>query len=105
MSLDQTLGETLGAFRTRRIEPGWERLDRPERAGFDALWDGLRELGVTSLGLPESRSGVDLDPASRFTIGSRLGAAVPSLAFALIAHATALALLDEATEGDWPGPL
>jgi len=105
MSLDQTLGTTLGAFRTRRIEPEWERLDRPEGARFAVLWDGLRELGITHLGLPESRSGVDLDPASRFAIVSRLGAAVPSLAFALIAHATALALLDEATEGDWPGPL
>ena len=105
MSLDQTLGTTLGAFRTRRIEPEWERLDRPEGARFAVLWDGLRELGVTGLGLPESRSGVELDPASRFAIVSRLGAAVPSLAFALIAHATALALLDEATEGSWPGPL
>ncbi len=105
MSLDQTLGTTLGAFRTRRIEPEWERLDRPEGVRFAILWDGLRELGVTSLGLSESRSGVDLDPASRFAIVSRLGAAVPSLAFALIAHATALALLDEATDGGWPGPL
>jgi alkylation response protein AidB-like acyl-CoA dehydrogenase len=105
MSLEQTLGTTLGAFRTRRIEPEWERLDRPEGVRFAILWDGLRELGVTGLGLPESRSGIDLDPESRFAIVSRLGAAVPSLAFALIAHATALALLDEATDGGWPGPL
>ena len=105
MSLDQTLGTTLDAFRARRIEPGWERLDRPEGARFAVLWGGLRELGITGLGLPGSRSGVDLDPASRFTIVSRLGAAVPSLGFALIAHATALALLDEATDGTWPGLL
>ncbi len=105
MSLDQALGATLLAFRTRRIEPEWEHLDRPHAVRFSALWAGLREIGVTRLGLPEARSNVELDPASRFTLASRLGAAVPSLAFALVAHATALALLDEATEGAWPAPL
>jgi len=105
MSLEQTLTSTLGSFRARRIEPEWERLDRPEGARFGALWGGLRDLGITSLGLPESRSGVELDPASRFAIVSRLGAALPSLAFALVAHATALALLDEATASAWPAPL
>jgi butyryl-CoA dehydrogenase len=105
MSLEQTLTSTLGSFRARRIEPEWERLDRPEGARFGALWGGLRELGITTLGLPESRSGVELDPASRFAIVSRLGAVLPSLAFALVAHATALALLDEATGSAWPAPL
>ena len=64
----------------------------PGRARACRLWGGPRELGVTRLGLPGSRSGVELDPARRFTIVPWLGAAVPALGFAVIAHATALAL-------------
>jgi alkylation response protein AidB-like acyl-CoA dehydrogenase len=105
MNPEPTLNATLDAFRARRIEPEWERLDRPDAVRFGALWEGLRELGVDALGLPEARSGIDLDPASRYAIASRLGAASPSLAFALVAHATAVALVDQATDGGWPAPL
>jgi alkylation response protein AidB-like acyl-CoA dehydrogenase len=103
--LDDTIASTLQTFRKKRIEPDWEKLDRTDAVRYVALWEGLREVGVTTLGLPEARSGIDLDAASRYAILSCLGAAAPSLAFGLISHATSLALVDEATAGAWPAPL
>jgi alkylation response protein AidB-like acyl-CoA dehydrogenase len=103
--LDSSIASTLQAFRKRCIEAEWERLDRPDAARHELLWEGLGAIGVTSLGLPEARSGVELDAASRYEVLFRLGAALPSLGFGLIAHATALALIDEASAGSWPSTL
>jgi alkylation response protein AidB-like acyl-CoA dehydrogenase len=95
--------ETLRAFRKRRIEPAWDRLNAPDDAQYLALWRDLHALGATAFALPEDRGGVTLDARSRFAILRALGAASPALAFGLVSHVTALALLGEAS-GDLPAP-
>ncbi|HEX4445258.1 MAG TPA: acyl-CoA dehydrogenase family protein [Polyangiaceae bacterium] len=103
--LDSSIASTLRDFRKRRVEAEWERFDRLDAPRYERLWDGLHAMGVTTLGLPETRSGIALDGASRFAIAFGLGAALPALGFGLIAHATALALVDEASEGSWSSAL
>lgn len=93
---------SLARFRSRRIEVEWDHLDAPDRARHDALWSDLVELGVTVLGLPETDGGVDLDARGRFEVMSELGAGSPALAFSVISHLTALALLYEASERRLP---
>jgi isovaleryl-CoA dehydrogenase len=97
--------ETLRGFRSRRIEAQWDRLNAPDRARLDALWAELSDLGVTAFAQPETSGGVELDARSRFAIACELGAGCPSLAFTLISHATALALLYEASQGQLPEPI
>ena len=40
--------ETLRAFRKRRIEPEWEKLNAPDSERYRALWQGLHDLGATA---------------------------------------------------------
>jgi alkylation response protein AidB-like acyl-CoA dehydrogenase len=96
--------ETLRAFRKRHIEPEWEKLNAPDPERYRALWQGLHDLGATAFSLPEDSGGVMLDAPSRFAILRELGAASPALAFGLVSHVTALALLGEATARRLPEP-
>jgi alkylation response protein AidB-like acyl-CoA dehydrogenase len=105
-SADGTLiRETLRAFRKKRVVPEWDRLNAPDATRYLSLWAQLRDLGVTGLGLPEGCGGVDFDARSRFDVACELGAAVPALAFGLISHAIALALLVESSNGHLADPL
>jgi isovaleryl-CoA dehydrogenase len=100
----QLLESTLRSFRKKRIEGEWERIDGPDAARYAGLWQGLEEIGITTLGLPEGTSGLDLDAAGRFAILRELGAAAPALGFGLIAHVTAVSMLCE-TAGKLPPEL
>jgi alkylation response protein AidB-like acyl-CoA dehydrogenase len=104
-SEEQLIGDTLRAFRQKHVEGVWEKLDVPDAERFGALWAGLAEIGVTLLGLPEELSGLALGPAARFDVLHQLGAAVPALGFALIAHVSATSLLSEAAKGALPASL
>jgi alkylation response protein AidB-like acyl-CoA dehydrogenase len=96
---------TLRAFRRQRIEAAWDALNAPDAGRTIGLWRELQQLGVTTLGLPEAAGGLALDAESRFDILHELGAGSPALAFALVSHMTALALLREAAGGRLPAPL
>jgi alkylation response protein AidB-like acyl-CoA dehydrogenase len=104
-SEEQLVGDTLRAFRQKNIEPFWEKLDVPDAARYQALFSGLAEIGVTSLGLPEEESGLALSSSVRFDILHELGAAAPALAFALVSHASATSLLLLAAGGRLSSPL
>ena len=80
-------------------------LNVPDAGRYLSLWRELEQLGVTTLGLPEAAGGLALDVESRFDILHELGAGAPALAFALVSHVTALALLHEAAGGRLPAPL
>jgi alkylation response protein AidB-like acyl-CoA dehydrogenase len=96
---------TLRSFRRQRIEADWDALNAPDAGLTLGLWRELQQLGVTTLGLPETAGGLALDAESRFDILHELGAGAPALAFALVSHVTALALLHEAGGGRLPAPL
>lgn len=102
---DALLADALRAFRARRIEPAWDRLDVPDEARDRALWGGLVELGVTTFTLPEDDGGVALDAASQVAILRALGAAAPALGVELVSHVTVLALVVEAGGGRLPAGL
>jgi alkylation response protein AidB-like acyl-CoA dehydrogenase len=106
MSRDDTeiLRETLQAFRKRRVEAQWEKLNAPDAERYRDLWEGLHAMGVTVFSLPEGAGGVALDSRSRFEILSALGGAVPALAFGLVSHLTALSLLGQVADGRLPDP-
>ncbi len=98
----EMIRDLLRAFRKKRIEPEWDRLNVPDADRYGALWRELTQLGVTSFGLPAAAGGVELDARSRCDILLELGAASPALAFGLVGHVTALSLLAEASGGALP---
>ncbi|MDB4972218.1 MAG: Isovaleryl-CoA dehydrogenase [Myxococcaceae bacterium] len=99
---DQVFRDTLRAFRKKRVEPEWERLDAPNEVRYAALFSELHELGVTLLALPAERGGLPLDAAGLLAVARELGASVPALGFGLVSHAAALALWLEASDGAEP---
>jgi alkylation response protein AidB-like acyl-CoA dehydrogenase len=102
---DEMVRDSMRGFRSRRIESQWDRLDAPDAARHDALWEELRELGVTLLGLPPIEGGGEIDARSQFDVLCELGAGSPALAFSLVSHLTALRLLSEASHGALPAPV
>lgn len=103
MSSDEAIfRDTLRAFRKRRVEQEWEKLDEPNAARYAVLFAELHELGVTLMALSEQDSGLTLDIASQVAILRELGASVPALGMGLIAHITALHLLREAAGSERP---
>jgi butyryl-CoA dehydrogenase len=102
---EQIIQDTLRAFRKKRIEAEWEKLNGVDADRYNALWQGLAEIGVTLLGVPEDLGGVSLDAASRFEVMHELGAGSPSLALGLISHTAALSLVCEAGAAGLPASL
>ena len=70
---------TLRSFRRQRIEADWDALNAPDAGLTLGLWRELQQLGVTTLGLPETAGGLALDAESRFDILHELGAGAPAL--------------------------
>jgi alkylation response protein AidB-like acyl-CoA dehydrogenase len=98
---DQVFRDTLRAFRKRRVEPAWERLDAPNEARYGALFSELHELGVSLLALPAELGGLVLDAAGLLAVARELGASLPALGYGLVSHCAALALwLEVRGEGE-----
>ncbi len=101
----QIMHETMRALRKKRIEPEWERLNALDAERYAALFGALQEAGATALALPEDEGGVTLGPQAKFDLLSEIGAGAPSLAFGLISHLSAVALLREAAGDNLPRTL
>jgi alkylation response protein AidB-like acyl-CoA dehydrogenase len=86
----------MRGFRTREIEALWEQLDGPARAPFEELWQGLCEVSVPSIGLPEELGGLSLAAQAELDVAIELGAGCPALAVSLLLHRSALTLLHDA---------
>lgn len=99
---DVAIRDMLRAFRRRQIEPVWEHLNQPDAARFGALRTGLAETGLAACALPEADGGVPLTARDLHAAFAELGAALPSLAAALVSHLAAQALVVEAGGGRWP---
>ncbi|HMJ14331.1 MAG TPA: acyl-CoA dehydrogenase family protein [Polyangiaceae bacterium] len=103
MDAEQALvGATLRAFCDKHVESAWQHLDSPDTPLFEPLWEGLAEMGVTGLGLPEALGGLALEPRAHFDILHALGAACPALGFALISHVHSVSLLCAAARNELP---
>ncbi|MGZ3442834.1 MAG: acyl-CoA dehydrogenase family protein [Polyangia bacterium] len=101
----QIIQETMRAFRKKRIEPEWERLNTLDAQRYTALFAALQEAGATSIALPEEEGGLALGPQAKFDLLSELGAGAPALAFGLLSHLSAVALLREAAGDQLPRAL
>jgi len=93
MSEDEIIRDTLRAFKGRELDALFEQCNAPSRDLYTRLWNGISEIGVPSLGLPDEHGGLQLGPDACVAIMSELGAGCPALAVGTILHLSAHAML------------
>ncbi|TYT61486.1 acyl-CoA dehydrogenase family protein [Natrialba swarupiae] len=90
----ELIRETVAAFVDREVEPAVAEADTTQTFPED-VWDGLAEIGLTGLTIPEEYGGFDADRVTESIVNEELGAGHLSLATALSVHCLAASCIRE----------
>ncbi|MWV39901.1 acyl-CoA dehydrogenase family protein [Natrialba sp. INN-245] len=90
----ELIRETVAAFVEREVEPAVAEADATQTFPED-VWDGLAEIGLTGLTIPEAYGGFDADRVTESIVNEELGAGHLSLATALSVHCLAASCIRE----------
>ncbi len=69
----ELIRETVAAFVDREVEPAVAEADTTQTFPED-VWDGLAEIGLTGLTIPEEYGGFDADRVTESIVNEELGA-------------------------------
>ncbi len=95
LSAEQELiRDTVRSFVEREVEPAVDEADANQEFP-EAVWDGLAELDLTGLTVPEEYGGFDADPLTASLVYEELAAGHLSLATALSVHSLATSCIRE----------
>ncbi|MEY7850629.1 acyl-CoA dehydrogenase family protein [Natrarchaeobius sp. A-rgal3] len=86
--------ETVAEFVEREVEPAVAEADATQTFPED-VWDGLADIGVTGLTIPEAYGGFDADGVTESIVNEELAAGHLSLATALSVHCLAASCIRE----------
>ncbi|RQG93383.1 acyl-CoA dehydrogenase family protein [Natrarchaeobius chitinivorans] len=86
--------ETVREFVQREVEPAVSAADETQTFPED-VWDGLAEIGITGLTIPEEYGGFDADRVTESVVNEELAAGHLSVATALSVHCLATSCIRE----------
>ncbi len=100
----QLIAETVAEFVEREVRPAAAEADETQTFPED-VWDGLAELDLTGLTIPEEYGGFDADQLTYSVVNEELARGDLSVATALSVHCLATACIDtfgtEAHKEEW----
>jgi len=105
----QMLLDTTRRFIAERYDFEYRNRVRASEAGWSReTWDGLADLGVLALNIPEADGGIGAGPVGSMLVGNAIGEGLllePFLASAVIATQAIVELGSEAQRAAWLPPL